>query len=1116
MDTSLQKEAVSKNRRGRPRKNLTSQKSRTKSTQKKDGAITKYLSKCGLSGIEQLNESNDFLDENLTQGKVTTWLENLSKQDTLDSPYKTEIVQSPTCDFNDTLTISVSQNDRIDTRMKDDASQPVRQVRRTSFASSKLDFDMANTRPSTSRMKNEEKIVDVNRTSPCDMLSSMQKNWSSVEKFGKEMRTRKKRLKSLNVSIENKGTRENTANLNKEKKNVKPKVALAEDVANVVVDERFDGAKKSSEEDSRPNLLDESRNEENCSPTPTKKITMIDEADSTSNLQTSTPHRRRLSLKRRSTEFKLNNSPSPIVDSRTGLQAVRRDLRFEIERESDQADGNVGADKRSLEEAVGTQKRRASTDDKLDDKRVRGLTATSTKFANRRLENSGCNVSLVTFRKLGKTFKRRRKRIPFLYLGTTKRKAMVGHYPGFRLQRPCNPVDILDTLDYTIQDGFGNNALIALNDTQIIDEDEGKEAESVAAVSTVTEAVVFNNQIDHREENPPQEIQEKIVSVVEIPDSVENKSSDIDVLLVSLSGNKEPYLLPCDEQFAKSNNTSTKNTVKMISPANDSQLQFLSLKSPPIDTSQTQKLIHETEPDTETNKISVSGGFLHMSDQSDSPRTPMKKRKRFDRKDKFSNRMKRESKVSDEEDVCSNHSFSSEVTCIRTDNKEVPFFPTSLGENCQSSDPSSKDTEIVPVSFGSNIAASEKGNKKVFKRILPIASSSTDSPDIVSQGVSPTTKRKRDVSPEVSDGEWNAIVHNWVDERCKKKGKLEQTRDSSNLMNASRAVKDNASLKSGSSDRDKSTNKLSTLQCRQQLDFAGRYSDEGTNFSGSKWRKSLEPKDSSIAAEDSPDFELTIDRIKNIRNKTTELIQADTYDDIIANADYEEVIIEDDNGKNRKPRRESVECLEIDSYERKSKLARSCVESSYSSSKDVLCVRSNGSDKENNQQISGALCDSDNENEEILLPVCVNVVNESSRKNRLQENSLKSSGNESMCISNKSLRQRSMTSSSQKHPTNASVSNSTIKDMSEHDSLMDITQHDLMIKQFEMDLFEKNYKNSNVPLEMEKKILQTPKPNKKRSNADRKVGLFIFYERFIYVWIYIDLSVNGKYMSFEN
>lgn len=757
------------------------------------------------------------------------------------------------------------------------------------------------------------------------------------------------------------------------------------------------------------------------------------------------------------------------------------------------------------------------TGDKLDGKGVRGLTATSTEFTNRRLENSGCNVSLVTFKKLGKTYKLRKKRIPFLYLGTTRRKAMVGHYPGFHLQKPCNPVDILDTLDYTIQDGFGNNALITLNDTQIIDEDEGKEAEPVATVSSVTEAVVFNNQVDHREENLPQEIQEKIVSVVKIPDSVENKSPDIDVLLVSLSENKKPHLLPCDEQFAKSNNISTKDTVKMIPSANDSQLQFLSLESPPIDTLQTQKRIHETEPDTETNKVPVSGGFLHVSDQSDSPRTPMRKRTKFDSQNKFSDRMTRKSKVSDEEDVCSNHSFSSEVTCIRNNDEEVPIFQTSLGENCQSSDPSSKDTEIVSVSCGSNITSSEKGNKKkVFKRILPIASSSTDSPDIVSQDVSPTTKRKRVVSPEVSDGEWNAIVHNWVDERCKKKGKLEQTRDSSNLMNASRAVRDNASLKSGSSDRDKSTNKLSTLQCRQQLDFAGRSSDEGTNFSGSKWRKSLEPKDSSIAVEDSPDFESTIDRIKNIRNKTTELIQADTYDDIMANTDYEEIIIEDDNAKNRKSGRESVECLEIDSYERKSKLARSCVESSYSSSKNVLCVRSNGSDKENSHQISGALCDSDSENEERLVPVYENVVNKSSRKNRLQENTHKSSGSESMCISNKSLRQRSMNSSSQNHPTNASVSNFTIKDMSEHDSLMDITQHDLMIKQFEMDLFEKNYKNSNVPLEMEKKILQTPKRNKKCSNADVKVGIFIFYKRFIYVWIYIDLYVNGRYMSFEN
>ncbi|XP_060813374.1 breast cancer type 1 susceptibility protein homolog isoform X2 [Bombus pascuorum] len=1249
VDTSLQKEVVFKRRRGRPRKDPTSQKSKTKSTEEKDSAVTKYLPKCGLSSIGQLDELNDSLDENVTQGKVTNWLENLSKQEVLDNPHKVEIVQSPTCNFNDTLFISVSQNDPqiridnfdkdVDTRMKDDA---VRQVRRTSLESEnnesnsnnmndrrtsietrtaisslKLDFDTMNSRPSTSKMtrsfddskeKNEEKFIDVNRTSPCDILSSMQKNWSSVEKFGKEMRTRKKKLKSLNVSIENKGKSrsvdEATTNLNKEE-NVKLKVVndvgngrtrkrkepmMAEDVVNIAVDERSDEGKKSSaksdfvrardassprdrkdrsmsekvqsttesafimleegkqvdirylntyqmhaiigvtHEDSRasietnqtnngeemmlptkrhvdlfdtpfhdrdkifsqmtlvksnrdqggPNLLDESRNEKNCSSTPTKKITMIDEADCTSNLETSTPHRKRLSLKRKSTDFKLNNSSSSIVDSRIGLQAVKRDLKFEIERESDQADGNVGADNRSLEEAVGTQKCRASTDDKLNGKRVRSLTATSTEFTNRRLENSGCNVSLVTFKKLGKTFKHRRKRIPFMYLGTTRQKAMVGHYPGFRLQRPCNPVDILDMQDYTIQDGFGNNALITLNDTQIIDEDEGKEVEPVATETSVTEAVVFNNQIDHHEENPPEEIQEKPVSVVEIPDSVENKSPDIDVLLVSLSGNEKPYLLPRDEQLVKSNNTSTKDTVKMIPSANDSQLQFLSLESPAFDILQSQKLIHETEPNTKSNKVSVSGDFLHVSDQSYS-RTLMRKRKKFGSQNKFSDRMKRKSKVSDEEDVCSNHSFSSEVTYIRNNGKEVPFFNTSLDENCQSSDRSSKDTEIVSVN--SNIR--ETKNKKVFKRILPIASSSTDSPDIVSQGVSPTTKRKRVVSPDVSDGEWNAIVHNWVDGRCEKKGKLEQTRDSSSLMNASRAVRDNALLKSGSSDRDKSTNKLSTLQCRQQLDFAGKSSDEGTNFSGSKWRKSLEPKDSSIAVEDSPDFSLTIDRIKNIRNKTTELIQADTYDDIIANTDYEEIIIEDDNGKDKESRRESVECLETDNYERKSKSARSHVESSYSSNKDVVYVRSSGSDKENSNQISGSLCDSDNENEEKLVSMYVNIVNKSLRKNRLQGSSLKSSGNESICISNKSLGQRSMTSS-QKHPTNASMSNSTVKDMSEHDSLMDITQHDLMIKQFEMDLFEKNCKNSYVPLEMQKKTLQTPKCNKKCSNADGK------------------------------
>lgn len=1242
-DNSLQESQSTRRRRGQPREKGRTQKTKkAKSTQKEDSTFKEYLSKCGLSGIKQLEDSNDFLYEESAETKVHNWLGNLAKNDELDKSEKFEIVQPA----ERIPTISVSENSlpgnkgeyvevTISSTTENDIDPAAKQVRKPGSSNtsnerglsgrrgrrwsvemknhlSGMNFSLDNSKPSTSgamrsstksndsKEKNEEKFMDVHRTSTCEMLSNMQKNWSTVAKFGKEMRTKKKKLMSLSVSIESKKksrpvNEPTEMNLNADE-SVRSKVVENTDerqrrrrnkskvAGNVAMNEEFVNGRKSlikknfvrggeaspedikersiSEEVSltdesfvntlqedrlpvqslkscqinaitendptranvetnewnnpeemangwvnpfdtslrdqdkifsqmtvplspseltEPNLIDK----RNC-PTPT--IETIDISSSATNYQTFTPRSKRLSLNRRSTDFKLDSSSSNFsIASSIALQSATRNLVHQIESED-------VVDKRSSERVIEKKKHKRSAGDKLSDRRDVVLASSSDEFTSKRLKNT-CNACLVTFTKLGKTFKHRRKQVPFLYLGTTRRKAMLSRYPGFHLQKPCNPIDIMDTQDFAMENCLGNSDTQSM-DTQPMDEDK-KEPESIAEANNSSKmknpAGVFDNQVDVREENLFVEVAEEIVPVKE-----HISSEDIDILFISLNENTDS---PRVEQPAKSNRT----------PIQDTSLEY-----PTIDNLETQRIIHEPdEPSKEESKSFFSRDVSYTSGTSSSFYVSRKKRKESNSRGKLCDRSK--SSDNDEQDnhSSSDHSFSSQATCIRNSrNREnaLPFVKeASLGKKqFESSSPSTKDIDLVSLSSDLDIAASKgKTKKKMYKRIVSLESSDGDSvstscprkaTDKSLASDSASMKRKRIVSPDSVIEDLYAIVNSWTehDDRYKKKGKLQQTRDFSNSTDVSprRESEDNVLVRSGSSYRDKSANKPSTtLQRRQRSDFLDECNNIERSFSSRRTdrRKSLKVREALVIDEDSPDFGAMIDEVKvlqNFQQNMPDLIQEDNFDDVIANVNTDTLVNECNNERSRRESlfgRKSTERLGTSSCESKSKPGRLCIKNPRSLSKHVAHVDSNGSNKENKGKTSDIVYDSgdENTNEENPVQVYVNRANEGSRNDKRPEETKSNNW-----VSNKSSKQfqsNSTTSSGDKKlPVNVNPTNSIDKDTYDYqDSLMNITQQYLMIKQFEEDLFGKT-ESSNVSSARKRRGPQTPTGSKKCSNASAK------------------------------
>ncbi|CAL7939335.1 unnamed protein product [Xylocopa violacea] len=648
---------------------------------------------------------------------------------------------------------------------------------------SKMNFDIDNPQPSTSG------ATGSNDGEKESSQVRLKKNWSTVARFGKEMRAKGKKLKSLNVSIENKrksgSLNESTTNLDKEEVVMSKKLTkdrgkyIREEICKGVREvtqnsktkefserkknlpgtedgskERKEGTKEvfwgSNREDNsiaeeiqpvcessfitpdygkitipekrhvdptntpfenrikkipsqmtsagsaeirnQVNLVNKLNDEaDNSSPSLIQEIELIDELYSVPRFQASIPIGNRLSPKKQVVDPRSNNSSDSNADSR--LQAVRRDLNRQI----DESSGHADADNNSGRRIIEAEKNRSSGDnEKHDNERVRGSITIS---SSRRGHDVGQTSSPVMFQRLGKVYKYRKKRVRFFYLGRTRQEESLGSsYCDLRLQKPYSLVDVLDTqdLEYACapESVFGNNALITVNETPIIEHDEAE------TVSIVKDAPKQCNTVYG---NP-------------------NKTQSIDVDLLTLDEN-EGTVQPCVEHST----TLLKNT----SPTKNSQQQF-----PERSKCSSPKASYKILARTSQNACNTDPLFT--------PTERKESRITTEFEDK-----------SEEEEYASDHSFSSQVTCITMPTKKISA--RNIGTACLS---------IV-----------DRDN---------VDGSTNDRLD-----VSPKSKRKRSVSFDSSEEEdLCEIANNWCETgesgtRCKKKGKSEEERDSTYSADAS-------------------------------------------------------------------------------------------------------------------------------------------------------------------------------------------------------------------------------------------------------------------------------------------------------------------------------------------
>ncbi|XP_076657661.1 uncharacterized protein LOC143361851 [Halictus rubicundus] len=225
------KPASSKAKRALP-KSRRSKNGRTKKDSSSEASsIIKYFPKYALSGIEPFPaDETNYSDEKSTEIKIQSWLETLP--DTMDF-YNSNRVKPPESNLtidhelerpatvrgnsNSEVVSSRNQKDEDGRRKMIKARESWRRsstsIPRANEVSCRMQTDRVDQRQNTSSI--DEEVVqerssedksphDVHKTSPCDLLPSTEKNWTSVVQFGKEMRSRRKKIRSLNVSIGNK------------------------------------------------------------------------------------------------------------------------------------------------------------------------------------------------------------------------------------------------------------------------------------------------------------------------------------------------------------------------------------------------------------------------------------------------------------------------------------------------------------------------------------------------------------------------------------------------------------------------------------------------------------------------------------------------------------------------------------------------------------------------------------------------------------------------------------------------------------------------------------------------------------------------------------------------
>ncbi|XP_043259012.1 breast cancer type 1 susceptibility protein homolog isoform X2 [Colletes gigas] len=1083
---------------GRTRK-MVSRNSEGKKNSTEGSDITKFLNKYALSGIAVLpsNESNGS-EKNSMDVKVQNWLESLPNDEPLDDFNKTQPMHNE-CNLDDTTMSSVSQ---IDEKAKNGNSKSKKAVIKTHRTYSKA--ENRRVLPGTSRLnddtKDQERTMDepallhrgqhVDRTSPCNMLPSVKQNWSSVARFGKELRKKKRtrKLRSLDVSIENKSNRYSRSLDEIEKEAIKsgpirdketdkegnPSESMEKRLPNeqTPTKEKHDASMQEIQAEGTSFIAlkegehvhitklnnsqmkdiigvagpsEDRRYKSRTMPPKTSMEKAFVRSNNASpdllcgdsflgtEVIEQTPTCSRLSLKRRSTDPKSEESRKSNDVAR--LETVKRDLYREID---DDESARTRLTSETKDKSEGSNRPDAGS-----------VYSTSSNENRNKKEDKGQNKCFVTFKKLGKVYKRRKKRVAFLHLGSILPKSVHQEYLELRLQNPCNSSAFQDlsTQKLASECRFGNNTRISVNVTP------QDEMESI--LPTEEEASAFV-------QPGPSNIASKPPGVLANLSESQYRASN-DVFFITLPDNeeKQPEVV---EKIAP------KTAIRMLSPKKDSQLKFLSLDSPITDDPQVSKMAASSAKRNNFSDIKgvhsraliLRSQQVRESSQPDSSSASDKKRKRADGGDKLEGTKRKSMDAEDLQDGGSCHSgdsFFSKATYVKrpaiTDTGTTTPKNVTVAKEFHSNStiPSTKPLETVLLSSDTDTdsrESQEKDGKKAFKRISTLRGSGTDSLELVCLGnevnsdqvaAPQMTKRKRPLSPDSDcDMELNAIASNWykdlnATDRHAKKGKVEQTRASSAFMHASSETKKDSLTT-------KIPNRVYTPMYRQPSTIDVGSSSDGRSFRVKRQETSSQNRGTFDS--DSPDFGSTVDRIRDIQKRATEssdnnkdsdqrreAMLHDNFDEIMANVDTEAILNEYSKSKPRSLNKDDPE------------LHKSC-----------------SSDKENKYKESEPLYESFSDEEKTLTPGSANVVDR--KRNPMHGDELQGRVSKE---SRKNIWDKS--ASDPLADNDKAVGNANMEATSyEHDSLMDVTQHYLQIKQFEEDLFGKS---TNPKMQPDKK-----------------------------------------------
>ncbi|XP_076172541.1 uncharacterized protein LOC143149233 isoform X2 [Ptiloglossa arizonensis] len=935
----------------------------------------------------------------------------------------------------------------------------------------------------------------------------------------------------------------------------------------------------------------------NCSPD-LVNLNCLFQDEETSVAPSPTSSRNRLSLMRSSAEVKSNESAKTNDVSR--LLAVKRDLNRIMDRDTDDS-LDEGSRSRLTDETKG--KRDGNNEQKSNKRAAERIVGhrdsiSSNENTGKQQDDKGTCKSFVTFKKLGKVRKYRKKLVSFLYLGPTRPKTLQSqNYPRLRLQERSDPTEdgqsstqkcgnyfdndtqIMSDRTQRVEDedslpirstyvvtkemdgyeaGFGsiqpgasmdkasatkrvdahpstqnfasenrfsNDARITVNDTSLDEVGSSlpieptyvpkKTTQTLKAGTGHSRSVQPGPSMDKLRTTKRIDIYKDKLPITPATSSLENESRESnDVLFVSIFDNEEKD--PACSRSSIPERTVVKSGIKPLSPKKDSHLKFPDLDSPrqadaledpnvkksnfsEIKGANSRALIRKSQQAHETSKLDSSSD---------------RKRKRSTNGDKYDHEAKRTS-MNDEEDRAKDSDFDSDrcskSTYVTNKHRMKTVTTDGKARSCIFSSNSIKDATTVLLSSDTDSDNKESRNaameeRRSFKRVLPLASSDTDSNEascLNSRGngandqASTASKRKRAPSPDSDcNAELNVIVSNWYrdlnpSESRTKKGKLEQTRVPSAFMSLSKENRPNDSLKS--------SNSFTFDLCKMADGNASKYrsvidisssSGRSESLGVKKIGKTLGSKE-TFNSNDSPDFGSIVDKMRDIQRSGVVIdvenneqrdanLMQDNFDEIMANVDTEALINEYSTNKGSR-RNDRVEITEQE-------------RSMFRSSKDdAIPPKSNVSDKENKYKDLDVLYESFNADDKTLMSEYTKLVDKCSKRrfagNDESRTRIKPTESTSKEPSRSNNPRERTSARNPMFPDNDKVDEDTDNDATlketcyEQDSLMDITQHYLQIKQFEEDLFGKTA-NTNAQPDKREEMNEPQTPQKtKNGNA---------------------------------